>query len=73
MERNQVGLSELLDENTKASEYYDSMHPVVQHRLREGADEISTLEDLYAYANNAMTDVLEDFNDIYQDSDSYPN
>ncbi|MGI5848940.1 MAG: hypothetical protein ACOX8Q_02545 [Christensenellales bacterium] len=66
-------LNELLKDNIKAKDYFDSLHPIVQFKLRGQANKIATIEDLYAFSNNAMTESLREFNGIYQDGDKYPD
>lgn len=68
-----MGLYELIKDNAKANEYFDSLHPIVQHKLREQASKIATVDDLYAFSNNAMTDALKQYDGIYQDGDIYPD
>ena len=68
-----MGLYELLKDNVKANEYYDTLHPSVKDRLRGQAGEISTIDDLYAFSNNAMTEMLERFDGMYQDGDIDPD
>jgi hypothetical protein len=70
--KDRMGLSELLDEDIMARNYFNTLHPVVQHKVREQADRIGSAGDLYAIANNEMTNALIDINEIYQDSDPYP-
>ncbi|MDD5018047.1 MAG: hypothetical protein PHO15_08130 [Eubacteriales bacterium] len=68
-----VGLAELLRENPKASQYFDTLHPVVRQRLLQQANSIATIDDLYAFSNNAMTEALEQYDGIYQDGDTDPD
>ncbi|OQB25127.1 MAG: hypothetical protein BWY11_00455 [Firmicutes bacterium ADurb.Bin182] len=67
-----MGLRELLEEDINARNYYNTLHPVVRHKVRQQADSIGSAGDLYAIANNEMTNALIDINEIYQDSDPYP-
>ncbi len=70
---NRISLGQLLKDNPRASYFFDTLHPIVQHHLRQQGDKISTIEDLYAYANNAMTNVLKGIPSLYDDSDSWPD
>ncbi len=72
MNRERTSLQELLEDDINAKEYFDQLHPVVQHKVREQADKIGSVGDLYAVANNEMTNALLDINEIYQDSEPYP-
>lgn len=72
MSRERTSLPELLEDDLTAKEYFDQLHPVVQHKVREQADKIGSVGDLYAAANNEMTNALLDINEIYQDSEPYP-
>lgn len=72
-EINRINLAQLLKDNPRASYYFDTLHPIVQHHLKQQSDKISTIEDLYAYANNAMTDALKGIPSLFDDSDSWPD
>ena len=72
MDNNRLTLEELMAENPQANDYFNTLHPVVQQRLLDIPDQIGTLEDLYAFANNAMTETLEEFRSPYDDGDTYP-
>ena len=68
-----TGLYDLIKDNQKASDYFDSLHPIVQHKVRQQAKKIATIDDLYAFSNNAMTQALEQYDGIYQDGDTDPD
>ena len=70
---NRISLGQLLKDDPRASYYFDALHPVVQHYLRQQGDKISTVDDLYAFANNAMTQALYGIESVYDDSDSFPD
>ncbi len=69
----QTGLELLLQSNSRAAEYYASLHPSVQAMVHNHADEINTQEELISIANNSMTGLLREYGGIYDDSDTYPN
>ena len=64
-------LRKLLDGDSDARAYFDSLHPSVRSKLT--SENIRTPEDMAARANEAMRDVLMEYDDIYDDSDSWPN
>lgn len=66
-------LSEVLKHNAKAAAFYASLHPSIRRIVDRHADEIVLEEDLYAVANNTMTDALREFGGIYDDSDTWPD
>ena len=68
----QSGLQNLLDKNTRAYEYYHSLHSSVRAIVDNHADEIKTQEDLIEIANRGMTGVLREYGGIYDDSSPYP-
>lgn len=72
-ETNRINLGQLLKDNPRASYYFDTLHPIVQHHLRQQSDKISTIEDLYAFANNAMTNVLKGIPSLFDDGNSWPD
>jgi len=64
-------LKALLEEDPKAYEYMESLHPSVRARIM-GA-EVSSPEELIALANKAARSAMMDVSGIYDDSDSWPN
>ena len=66
-------LSELLRSDADASAFYDSLHPSVRQQVDAHAADIVLDEDLYALANNAMTDRLREFGGIFDDSETWPD
>ena len=68
-----MALSELLRRDADASAFYESLHPSVRQRVDERASEIMLDEDLYALANNAMTESLREIGGIFDDSETWPD
>lgn len=66
-------LSEVLKRSDKAAAFYNSLHPSVRRVVDSRAAEIAQDGDLYAIANNAMTQNLREFGGIYDDSETYPD
>ncbi len=64
-------LKALLQENSEAYEYFESLHPAVKARIV--SDGISSPEELAARANEAAGVAMMDFSGIYDDSDPWPN
>ena len=68
-----MSLSELLRRDADASAFYETLHPSVRQRVDERASEIVLDEDLYALANNAMTESLREFVGVFDDSETWPD
>ncbi len=68
----QTGLDNLIEKNTKAAEYYYSLHTSVRAAVDRRAADIITQEDLIAVANRSMTELLGKYRGIYDDSSNYP-
>ena len=68
-----MALSELLRRDAEALAFYESLHPSVRQRVDERASEIVLDEDLYALANNAMSESLQEFGGMFDDSETWPD
>ena len=68
-----MSLSELLRRDADASAFYETLHPAVRQRVDERASEIVLDEDLYALANNAMTESLREFGGVFDDRETWPD
>lgn len=66
-------LRDVLRSSSKAAAFYRSLHPSVRHVVDSRAAEIALDSDLYAIANNAMTENLRAFGGIFDDSETYPD
>lgn len=67
-----VALTELLQKDPEAMAFYRSLHPSVRSAVDQRAEDLALSEDLYALANNAMTEVLQAYGGIYDDSTNPP-
>ena len=63
-----MSLTELLIRDAKAAAFYESLHPSVREIVDADAKDIVLDEDLYAAANNAMTERLREVQGIFDDS-----
>lgn len=68
-----MSLNELLRRDARAAAFYHSLHPSVRRMVDDRASEIVLDEELYAAANNAMTENLRAYGDIYDDSETWPD
>ena len=68
-----MALSELLRRDAEALAFYELLHPSVRQRVDERASEIVLDEDLYALANNAMSESLQEFGGVFDDSETWPD
>lgn len=65
--RDSMALWELLRQDDRAADFYNSLHQSVRAAVDERAGEIVFDEDLYAIANNAMTESLNQYGEIFDD------
>jgi len=65
-----MSLNEVLNKDDLAAEFYRELHPSVRSAVLRRADEIVLSEDLYAIANNAMNDRLEEYVPIFDDAEN---
>lgn len=63
-----MSLNDLLIRDAKAAAFYESLHPSVREMVDADAPCIVLDEDLYAAANNAMTERLQEVEGIFDDS-----
>lgn len=68
----ETGLSNLIETNNRAAEYYYSLHTAVRAAVDRRAAEIQSQEDLISIANRSMTELLGKYRGIYDDSSNYP-
>lgn len=67
MTQDTTPLGRLLEQDTQARDYYDSLHTLVQNHLEEYANEILSAEDLSRISNVIMSETLSDLDGIYDD------
>lgn len=65
-----MSLTDVIETSSTAAAFYRSLHPSVRKVVNDHAESIAVAEDLYAAANNAMTENLRAFGDIYDDSEN---
>jgi len=58
----------LLEQDTDARDYYDSLHGFVRSHLEEYAQDILSPEDLARISNVIMSETLSDLGGIYDDN-----
>ena len=68
-----MSLTDLLETNAKAAAFYEALHPSIRQTVDANAADIILDQDLYAVANNAMTEGLRSYPGLYDDSDTWPD
>lgn len=66
--KNSTPLARLLEQDTDARDYYDSLHAFVRSHLEEYAQDILSPEDLSRISNRIMSETLSDLGGIYDDN-----
>lgn len=68
-----MALHELLRRDEQAAAFYETLHPSVKEIVDGFSGDILSGEDLYAVANNAMTQRLQDYGALFDDGDTWPD
>ena len=68
-----MALRELLRRDQQAAAVYETLHPSVKEIVDSFSENIQFDEDLYAIANNAMTERLQDYGALFDDGDTWPD